>query len=247
MTYFNYEDSPYPIREDIKKEHREFWQRLANAGSWWTGEERIAIASESRAALNCEFCKSRQAALSPYGVKGSHDSLSDLPEVAIDAVHRIITDQTRITQSWVADLPEMGLSTEAYVELAGIVVCVFSIDEFHWALDLQLENLPEPVAGEPSHYRPAQAETGTGFVPMLPKQGLTGPEADLWPNGRSANVVRAFSLVPAAVKDWLALSSAQYLSVQGMANLVKQDDRSINRMQMELVAARVSAINECFY
>ncbi len=29
--------------------------------------------------------------------------------------------------------------------------------------------------------------------------------------------------------------------------MVKQDDRVINRMQMELVAGRVSAINECFY
>jgi hypothetical protein len=32
-----------------------------------------------------------------------------------------------------------------------------------------------------------------------------------------------------------------------MANLVGQDDRSINRMQMELVAGRVSSVNECFY
>jgi len=32
-----------------------------------------------------------------------------------------------------------------------------------------------------------------------------------------------------------------------MANLVGQVDRSINRMQMELVAGRVSSVNECFY
>ena len=107
--------------------------------------------------------------------------------------------------------------------------------------------MPEAVAGAPSHYRPEQAELGTGFVPMLPREGLAGTEENLWPNGRNANVIRALSLVPDALRDWLALSGAIYLSVEGMANLIGQEDRSINRMQMELIAARVSAINECFY
>jgi hypothetical protein len=83
-------------------------------------------------------------------------------------------------------------------------------------------------------------------VPMIPANGAVGAESDLW-GERSANVLRALSLVPNAVREWMALSAAQYLSIQGMANLIKQDDRSINRMQMELVAGRVSAINECFY
>ena len=247
MAYFEYSNSPYPIRQDIKKEFSEFWQRLAKPGSWWTGAERVAIARESRTAVNCSFCSIRKQALSPYNVTGEHKSDSGLDRTAVDAVHRIVTDQNRITRSWVESLPDAGISTEGYVELTGIVVCVFSIDEFHRALGLPLEDMPEPVSGEPSHYRPAQAELGTGFVPMLPREGLTGAEENLWPNGRNANVIRALSLVPDALRDWLALSSAIYLSVEGMANLIGQDDRSINRMQMELIAARVSAINECFY
>lgn len=247
MSFFEYLDSPYPIREDIKTEFTKFWQRLAQPGSWWTGAERIAIARETRSAISCSFCAERKQALSPYNVLGEHDSDSQLDTAAVDAVHRIITDQNRITRAWVESLPQSGISTEAYVELAGIVVCVFSIDEFHRTLGLDLENLPEAVAGAPSNYRPAQAEPGTGFVPMLPREGLTGPEENLWPNGRNANVIRALSLVPEAVRDWLALGSAIYLSVEGMANLVGQEDRAINRMQMELIAARVSAINECFY
>lgn len=247
MAYFEYSNSPYLIRDDIKKEFGEFWQRLAQSGSWWTGAERVAIALESRVAVSCSFCHERKQAPSPYNVAGEHDSDSQLDPAAVDAVHRIITDQTRITRSWVESLPDAGISTEAYVELAGIVVCVFSIDEFHRALDLPLEDMPEAVAGAPSHYRPEQAELGTGFVPMLPREGLAGTEENLWPNGRNANVIRALSLVPDALRDWLALSGAIYLSVEGMANLIGQEDRSINRMQMELIAARVSAINECFY
>ena len=146
MAYFEYSNCPYPIRDDIKKEFGEFWQRLAQSGSWWTGAERVAIALESRVAVSCSFCA------------GEHESDSQLDPAAVDAVHRIITDQTRITRSWVESLPDAGISTEAYVELAGIVVCVFSIDEFHRALGLPLEEMPEVVAGAPSHYRPAQAE-----------------------------------------------------------------------------------------
>ena len=247
MEYFTYADSPYAIRGDLKREHRRFWQTLASPGSWWTGEERIAIAQEVRNATRCRFCAERKRALSPYAVQGQHDHSDHLGEVAVDAIHRIITDQTRITQGYIDEIESEGLSNEACVELAGVALAVFSIDEFRRALGLTWEALPDPTPGEPNHYRPDLATTGTGFVPMLPPDGAVGKESDLWPQGGAANVLRALSLVPQAVRDWIRLASAQYLSVTGMANLVKQEDRAIDRMQMELVAGRVSSINECFY
>ena len=63
----------------------------------------------------------------------------------------------------------------------------------------------------------------------------------------TANVVRALTLVPDALRDWRNLGNAQYLSFAGMQNFVQDPDRSINRMQTELIAGRVSAVNECFY
>lgn len=247
-TAFDYHDAPYAIRDDIPAAYQRFWTRLAGPGAWWTGAERVAIAAETRAATRCEFCHARAAALTPYQFVGEHAAATTkLSAAAVDAVHRIVTDQTRITSAWITGLSEEGISAEAYVELAGIVVAVFSIDEFNRALGLDVEPLPEPVAGEPSGYRPAQATTGTGFVPMLPRDGATGDEADLWPNGGGANVLRAFSVVPDAVRDWTDISSAQYLSMAGMANMVQDENRVINRMQMELIAGRVSAINQCFY
>jgi hypothetical protein len=128
------------------------------------------------------------------------------------------------------------------------VVALFSVDEFNRGLGIELEPLPEALPGEPSGYRPQLAVTGTGFVPMLPPDGVTGNESDLWQlGGRSANVLRALSVVPDALRDWKNLAAAQYLSMPGMTNFVKQDGRAINRMQMELIAGRVSSINECFY
>ena len=247
MQHFTYDDTSLPIRDDIKLAYRAFWQNLSRPGSWWTGSERIAIAQEVRNATQCDFCAARKHAVSPYAFKGEHQNDGVLSEAAVDAVHRIVTDQGRITSSWVDNLVKLGLTKEAYVELSGVVVSFLSVDEFNRALGLKLERLPDALPGEPTGYRPAQAVEGTGFVPMIPVDGATGDESDLWQNGMTANVVRALTLVPNALRDWTNLAAAQYLSMQGMANLDRQEGRSLNRMQMELVAGRVSAINQCFY
>jgi hypothetical protein len=247
MTAFSYDNSPYSIRSDLKTAYREYWLALAKPGNWWTAAERIAVAEEVRNALSCDHCAQRKQALSPYNFLGEHQHSGVLDAVAVDAVHRIVTDQTRITQAWIKDIQEQGLSDGKYVELLGIVVTVFSIDEFNRALGLAYEPLPAAAPGSPDHYRPLQAQHDTGFVAMLPADGATGAESDLWQNGKTANVLRALSLVPDAVRGWMQVGNAQYLSMKGMMNFSGDLGRSINRMQMELVAGRVSAINECFY
>ena len=247
MTFFEYTSASYPIRGDIAGAHRAYWQTLARPGSWWTGPERIAIAAESRNAPTCRCCAARKQALSPAAVEGEHDCGEGLPRAAVDAIHRVVTDSGRITRRYVEDNAAVGLDKPAYVELVGIVVAVFSIDEFHRALGLDLESLPVPESGEITRYRPAMLSEDIGFVPTVPPDGSVGKESDLWPPGRTANVVRALSSVPNAVRDWRALAAAQYLSFAGMQNFVRDDARSVNRMQMELVAGRVSAVNECFY
>ena len=44
MMAFNYESAALPVREDLKESYREFWNTLAQAGTWWDGPERVAIA-----------------------------------------------------------------------------------------------------------------------------------------------------------------------------------------------------------
>ncbi len=99
MQAFSYTQSPYKIRENLGQAYREFWARLAKPGSWWTGAQRVAIAQESRNAVNCEFCEQRKQALSPYSVAGEQEHDGLLEPTAVDAVHRIITDQACITLS----------------------------------------------------------------------------------------------------------------------------------------------------
>jgi hypothetical protein len=106
---FRYADCAFPVRSDIPTAHRWAWSRLSSPGTWWRGEQRVAIADEVRAADRCKFCSERRDALSPDVVDGAHDSRPQsrcLPDAAVDAVHRITTDAGRLTQSFVAALAE---------------------------------------------------------------------------------------------------------------------------------------------
>ena len=192
MQAFTFSDSPFPIRDDLVAAYRDFWLELAKPGTWWTGEERVAIAEEVRRATQCAYCAERKNALSPYNFPGKHTAADDTPlnPRTIDAAHRVITDQTRITIAWIQENAASEVSEGKYVELVGVAVCVFSIDEFCRALGLALEPLPAPVDGEPTGYMPIGLESEIGMVSMIGESQRGPAERDLWPDGRSANVIR---------------------------------------------------------
>jgi alkylhydroperoxidase family enzyme len=155
----------------------------------------------------------------------------------------VTRDAARLSESWLAGLFERGLTPETYVEALGVAVITISIDRFHHALGLPLEPLPEPRPGEPSRKRPEGVVTGQAWVPMLDSRraaALIGMRAPTVPY-----VLRALSLVPEEVRAWRAVSAAQYLDEEHMLGFGKF--RALDRSQIELVAGRVSALNECFY
>ena len=59
-------------------------------------------------------------------------------------------------------------------------------------------------------------------------------------------MLRALSLVPDEVRSWIKVANVQYV-MGDLLNFAADTGRAIDRAQMELVAGRVSAINECFY
>jgi hypothetical protein len=63
---------------------------------------------------------------------------------------------------------------------------------------------------------------------------------------RVPNVARALSLVPDAVRQLNGLSAVHYLPIDAVMD-PHAHMRALTRAQMELVAGRVSALNECFY
>jgi hypothetical protein len=243
MEFFDYKTAKDAIRPEIATAYRRAWEHIASPGTWLTGDERVAVADETRRALDCRLCRDRKAALSPYSVEGEHDHGGALSPELVDEVHRVTTDAARLTESWYRSLLDRGLTCEAYVEALGVTVIVISIDQFHHALGLAPEALPTPIAGEPTRKRPEGIVEGEAWVPMQNAK-TAAREAGL-PLGPAPFVLRALSLVPAEVEMWIDLSNVQYLSQKQMMNFGRV--RAIDRSQIELVAGRVSALNECFY
>jgi hypothetical protein len=237
-----------PVRDDFTQAHALFLTRLSMPGNWWTGAERVAIAAATRSARMCVFCEERRAALSPYAVSGTHDVdpqfAGALPTAMVDIIHLATTDATRMTQAAIENLADDGLSGAHFVEALGIAAAIRSVDQACRGLGVPLHDLPTPIAGAPSRVRPADAQMGEAFVPMLPADYPAAPNDDLW-DEQGAFGLRAMSLVPDAVRDLLLLSAAHYVGIDAAFDMSK--GRTLGREQMELLAGRVSAINDCFY
>lgn len=246
MAELSYAGAAIPVRADLPDAHRRAWQRLARAGNWWTGAERVAIAAEARNASRCPLCQARKASLSPYTVPGAHSSVGQLPGAAIDVIHRVVTDPGRLTQAWFSKTMECGEITDGqYVEIIDVLVTVIGTDSFCRGVGVAPHPLPRPQPGAPSRYRPATAKMERAWVAMIAADQAIGDEADLWGEGRASNVIRALSLVPDAVRQLIDLSDAHYVARDRITDF--SYGRSLSRPQMELVAARVSALRGCFY
>jgi hypothetical protein len=243
----DYGDVPWPIPERYTLAHARYWARLQSAGSWWSSAERIAIAREVRAAWHCEHCKQCVQALSPFAVTGEHSTVTTLPDFAIDAIHRIVTDSSRLSRRWYQGLLDQGLGEGHYIELLGTVVAIVSIDSFATAMGVNERVLPDAGTGAPDHYRPATAGPDDAWVPMVHEDNRDTPEADLWVANATGNVVRALSLVPEEVRSLKDLSEAHYVAMADVRKPGYAGERELSRTQMELVAGRTSALNACFY
>jgi hypothetical protein len=224
VTSFDYAGSGLVVRDEIVAMHRWSWERIAAAGSHWTGRERVEIARQTRAA---------RAARSqpPWLREGLPDPGERLPDAAVDAARTIAADVHKIDAAW-ADKQIAALGDAAYVELGSVVATLTAIDAFGEALGRSPEPLPEPADGEPDGERLPDAAEAGAYVPML--EPFRGP-----------NVGRALSLVPGANALFMRNVMAMYSGPGGFYELVW--DGPLSRPQAELLAARVSALNECFY
>jgi alkylhydroperoxidase family enzyme len=236
----------FSVSAEIRDAHRALWGHIRSPGAWWTGAERVAIAVASRRAATCALCAARKAALSPASIGGTHDGASDLSPAVIDVVHRVRTDAGRLTREWFEGVRAAGMTEEHYVELIAVTAFVAGIDAFARALGIPPFPLPAPLPGAPSRHRPTGAHASTAWVPMIDPGDASGPEEGLYGLAVMVpNIIRALSLVPDAVRMLRCLSAAHYVREDQIADPTIR--RTLDRPQMELVAARVSALNECFY
>jgi hypothetical protein len=242
-----YASAPIAVRDDLAAAHSRAWAQVGRPGTWWDAAQRVAIAAETRYAPSCALCRRRKEALSPAAIEGKHDRLGALPDIVVEVVHRVRTDPSRLSERWLRGVIAAGLSEEQYVETISLVAHVVAIDTMARGIGLDEPALPQSQPGMPSRYRPAGAKPGGAWVPWLEPTDLSEAEADLYPSGRpAANIMKAMSLVPDEVRSFFDVVSHQYQPPLAMRDF-SREYRAISHAQIELLAARVSALNQCLY
>jgi len=146
-----------------------------------------------------------------------------------ELTHRLTVAPATIRQGFVREMENGGIPSSTYVEVLGLVARLTAIDTFAFGLGVDPAPLPPPTEDEATGELADDAAIDGGWVPTV------GP----------AFPPTALSLVPGEHRAMLDLHNVFYLSIAGMADL--DVDRGLHRTQMELVAARTSLLNECFF
>jgi hypothetical protein len=118
----------------------------------------------------------------------------------------------------------------ATVETIGVVSLLSAVDGMHDALGVEREPLPEPRSGEPTGEVADGLKRRRTHVPM--------------PQGA---IPLALDLVPAEGRMRIALSAPIYMPDDEMIHPDWRRRPGLVRPQMEVVAARTSWHNDCFY
>jgi alkylhydroperoxidase family enzyme len=241
----SYDASPVPIRDDLHAAHQATWRHIAAPGTWLSGETRVAIAAEVRHAPGCALCQSRREALSPNAIDGEHGGRGILSAAIVEVIHRIVTDPARLTRDWYSSLIDSGLDETDYVETVAVICMTIAIDTFARSMGMSPPPLPDPVPGDPSRIRPPEAKPGAAWVPWIaPEDAAAFTDEVFAPE--ASNVQRALTLVPDECRAFFRIVAAQYLSRDQMRDF-DNEYRAITHAQIELLAGRVSAINQCAY
>ena len=232
-----------PVRASLKREIEVAWTRLASAGTWWTGVERLAISAEARHAPHCDLCAQRKKHLSPSAVEGKHEHLGFLTEPVVEAIHRLVTDAGRITERWIRSL---DLDEQHYVEMIGVIAVLTGLDTFDRAVGQSLRPLPTPISGDPTRHKPTGANKTLAWVATLSPESVTTKDPNPYPIHGDKNIHRALSLVPQEVFNFFDLDVELYLKDYEIRDFTKEF-RAISHTQIELIAGRTSALAGCFY
>lgn len=121
--------SSIEVRPDLPDVLRSTWDDLASPGTWWDGQERVAIAAASRSA---------RAGDAPSG---------ELPPPVSDAARVVAASPWDADERWVRTTIDL-IGERRYVELVGVASSVVAVDTITALLGRGVERLPEPRTGD---------------------------------------------------------------------------------------------------
>lgn len=237
-----YADASVPVPKAITDCHQDEIASFSAPGGWMTGEERHAIVSycrHVRAAAGLQVADTAEGETRPAAL---------LPSGTLSLIELLATHPKDFTRKDYEAAVASGMSDEEYVELVGLVARASGIDVFARGIGASPRALLPPDAGEPDYYRPATAMNEGAWLPTVPSTLDGGEEAlRLYGKNMMPFVYRALSLVPLEAARVIAMGNVQYLQLEHFFDFSYTPHPALTRAQVELVAGRVSAFNECFY
>ena len=129
---------------------------------------------------------------------------------------------------------------------SSVICMVMVIDTFSRALGAPPPALPTPVDGAPSGYRARNAAHHDAWVSHVEPEDVVPEDGFLYHDGPQPPVIKALSLVPDAKRAYWELADTHYLPYAELPRF-DRSIRAISRAQIEVIAARTSAIHQCVY
>ena len=218
-----------PVRADLVAAHAAVWTHVSQPGDWWNGVQR------REAATIALWAFVDPAPAPPWVAVSDRIEYHVVPPVVVNAVYRMSAHADSLTESWYRSLIEAGMEEPAYVELCGIVSAVSAVASLARTLGSTLPVLPTARLGEPRRPRVELVATPRNWVPVIA------------PGGQRAPVVEALTAAPGEFALlWDHLAPAQYIADEEMVDLAWTRG-TLSRPQIELVAARVASLRQCFF
>jgi hypothetical protein len=236
-----YADSDYPVGAELDRAHAAQFVNFARAGTWGTADQRLAVIYEARQA-------GIKAGLLEESRDGGVKPTVELPGAIRDVIGTLAVNCPDFDQATYQAACEAGLSDAAFAELVAIVSFVVNLDVFARGIGVPLRPFMEPRTGLPSRTVPAEAVPEMAFVPTIPNVPDGGKfGAELYGGHFKPYIMRALSIVPDEYRAHVALEQAQYNPLPKVMAYKYSHHEGLSRPQVEIVAGRVSAINDCFY
>ncbi|MFZ9648172.1 MAG: hypothetical protein ACO3AZ_07230 [Ilumatobacteraceae bacterium] len=220
------------VRQDLVRAHNQAIAALSKPGTWWTGAQRRELA------ITAQLATSESEPVAPWvGVSTVANKLPaslTAPKIAHDVIYRISRHAATLTREWYEKVTA-EINPLAFVELCGIACTIAPVMAFRRSLGLPALEVGPAESGQPSNKEPDNIVAAQlNWVPVV------GP-AD-----KDAAVVQAFTAVPETNRVIWAMADAQYIPDKEMVD-PKWTRGTLSRVQMELIATRVSQQRECFY
>lgn len=236
-----YADSPYAVSEDLVAVHVRQLQSIALPGTWYSGAQRRTVGVEAR---NAGYA----AGLLETPSGGPEQGDCELPQSVLRVVRTIAASVHELDKDFFDAAIADGINEAEYVEVVGLVSRLVDLDVFARGIGVSPRPLPPAATGEPNRERPDTALIEHAWVPTVPN----GPEGGeiggaLYHGQPMPYIVRALSLVPDELRAHVELEIAHYTRLDKLFDYDYQHHEGLTRPQAELVAGRVSALNDCFY